>query len=56
VCSVRLDCGRTALAAADAGQVLYGVLCGVEFTDVTPCRQDSDIERLRAVVAELEQS
>jgi hypothetical protein len=35
------------------GLCLYGVRCGIEFTDVTPSRQERDVERLRAVVADL---
>ena len=50
-CSVRQDCGLQALAEVEAGLCLYGVRCGIEFTDVTPSRQQRDIERLRAAVA-----
>jgi hypothetical protein len=52
-CAVRRECGLAALADVDAGMTLYGVLCGVEFTDVTPCRQQKDVARLRAVVVKL---
>jgi hypothetical protein len=34
---------------------LYGVLCGVEFTDVTASRQQRDVDRLRAVIARLDE-
>ena len=54
-CPVRRACGLSALAAVDAGFSLYGVLCGVAFTDVTPSRQWRDVARLRAVVASLDQ-
>lgn len=53
-CPVRQACGLSALAAVDAGFSLYGVLCGVAFTDVTPSRQWRDVARLRAVVASLD--
>jgi hypothetical protein len=53
-CPVRRQCGLAALADADAGLGIYGVHCGVEFTDVTPSRQARDIVRLRTVVAELQ--
>jgi hypothetical protein len=53
-CPVRRECGIAALADVDAGMSLYGVLCGVEFTDVTPCRQERDVARLRVVVAGLD--
>ena len=53
-CPVRRACGLAALAAVDAGVSLYGVLCGVAFTDVTPSRQWRDVARLRAVVASLD--
>src|SRR3954466_4256763 len=52
-CVVRRQCGEAALATVDAGMSLYGVLCGVEFTDVTASRQQRDVERLRAVIARL---
>ena len=52
-CPVRPDCGLEALAEVDAGLCLYGVRCGIEFTDVTPSRQQRDIARLRALVAKL---
>lgn len=52
-CPTRLDCGRQALAEFDSGLCLYGVRCGIEFTDVTPSRQERDIARLRVVVAHL---
>jgi hypothetical protein len=54
-CPVRRPCGLAALAAVNAGFSLYGVLCGVAFTDVTPSRQERDIARLRAVVASLDE-
>jgi hypothetical protein len=54
-CPVRRECGLAALADVDAGMSLYGVLCGVEFTDVTPSRQQRDVARLRLVVAALEE-
>jgi len=47
------ECGVQALDEADEGLCLYGVRCGIEFTDVTPSRQQPDIDRLRAVVAGL---
>jgi hypothetical protein len=50
-CPVRQQCGLQALAEVDSGLCLYGVRCGIEFTDVTPSRQQRDLERLRAVVA-----
>jgi hypothetical protein len=50
-CPVRRDCGLRALAEAEAGLCLYGVRCGIEFTDVTPSRQQRDIQRLRTAVA-----
>ena len=50
-CPVRWECGVQALTEVDEGLCLYGVRCGIEFTDVTPSRQQRDIERLRAVVA-----
>jgi hypothetical protein len=53
-CPVRRECGQAALADVDAGMSLYGVLCGIEFTDVTPSRQQRDVARLRTVVASLE--
>jgi hypothetical protein len=34
---------------------LYGVRCGVEFTDVTASRQQRDVDRLRAVIARLDE-
>jgi WhiB family redox-sensing transcriptional regulator len=49
-CPVRRECGEAALASVDAGVPLYGIWCGVEFTDVTPCRQDPLVARLRAIV------
>src|SRR4051812_5732606 len=52
-CVVRRQCGEAALANIEAGMSLYGVLCGVEFTDVTPTRQQRDVDRLRAVIARL---
>jgi hypothetical protein len=55
-CVVRRECGLAALADVDAGMSLYGVLCGVEFTDVTPSRQQKDVDRLRAVVAKLDEA
>jgi hypothetical protein len=55
-CVVRRQCGVTALAQVDAGMSLYGVVCGIEFTDVLPSRQSHDVARLRAVVAKLDQS
>src|SRR3954447_7308774 len=55
-CVVRRQCGEAALATVDAGMSLYGVLCGVEFTDVTASRQQRDVERLRAVIARLGES
>ena len=54
-CPVRRECGLAALADVEAGMSLYGVLCGVEFTDVTPSRQQRDVARLRLVVAALEE-
>ena len=54
-CPVRRACGLSALAAVDAGFSLYGVLCGVAFTDVTPSRQWRDVARLRSVVASLDE-
>jgi hypothetical protein len=53
-CVVRRECGLAALADIDAGMSLYGVHCGIEFTDVTPSRQERDVARLRAVVASLD--
>jgi len=50
---MRLECGRTALQVVETSGSLYGVWCGVEFTDVTPSRQERDVNRLRAVVARL---
>jgi hypothetical protein len=55
-CVVRWECGRRALAEVEDGLCLYGVRCGIEFTDVTPSRQQRDIERLYAVVASLQSS
>ena len=52
-CVVRRQCGEAALANVEAGMSLYGVLCGVEFTDVTASRQRRDVDRLRAVIATL---
>jgi len=52
-CVVRRQCGEAALANVQAGMSLYGVLCGVEFTDVTASRQQRDVDRLRAVIARL---
>ena len=52
-CAVRQECGVQALVEVDSGLCLYGVRCGIEFTDVTPSRQQRDIDRLRAVVAGL---
>jgi hypothetical protein len=52
-CVVRRQCGEAALATVEAGMSLYGVLCGVEFTDVTASRQQRDVDRLRAVIARL---
>ena len=52
-CPVRRECGEQALADVEAGMSLYGVFCGIEFTDVTPCRQEPDLARLRALVADL---
>jgi len=52
-CPVRSECGVQALDEADEGLCLYGVRCGIEFTDVTPSRQQPDIDRLRSVVAGL---
>jgi hypothetical protein len=52
-CPVRLECGQEAVRRLDAGQILYGVHCGVVFTDVTPSRQARDVKRLRSVVAAL---
>jgi hypothetical protein len=54
-CPVRRECGQAALDAFDAGQAIYGVVGGIEFTDVTPSRQVPDVERLRAVVVKLTQ-
>src|SRR5262249_45903446 len=54
-CPVRSESGRAALAEIAAGLVLSGVRCGVEFTDVTPSRQSRDVDRLRLVVARLDQ-
>jgi len=45
---------EAACREVDAGVSLYGVLCGVAFTDVTPSRQWRDVARLRAVVASLD--
>jgi Transcription factor WhiB len=53
-CVVRRECGLAALADIDAGMSLYGVHCGIEFTDVTPSRQERDVARLRTVVASLD--
>jgi hypothetical protein len=53
-CVVRRHCGVSALAEVDAGMSLYGVVCGIEFTDVTPSRQSRDVARLRAVVAKFD--
>jgi hypothetical protein len=50
-CAVRQNCGLQALVEVEAGLCLYGVRCGIEFTDVTPSRQQRDVERLRAAVA-----
>jgi hypothetical protein len=55
-CAVRRDCGLQALAEVEDGLCLYGIRCGIEFTDVTPSRQLRDIERLRAVVASIQSS
>jgi hypothetical protein len=52
-CPVRRECGAEALDEVDRGLCLYGVRCGIEFTDVTPSRQQRDVERLRGVVAGL---
>ena len=52
-CPVRKECGVQALAEVDGGLCLYGVRCGIEFTDVTPSRQQRDIDRLRALVTHL---
>ena len=52
-CPVRQECGIQALAEVDSGLCLYGVRCGIEFTDVTPSRQQQDIDRLEAIVARL---
>src|SRR5262245_20861187 len=38
-CPVRQECGLQALDEVDSGLCLYGVRCGIEFTDVTPSRQ-----------------
>jgi hypothetical protein len=53
-CAVRRECGLAALADADAGMGVYGVHCGVEFTDVTPSRQERDLARLRAVLVRMD--
>jgi hypothetical protein len=47
-CSVRRDCGLEALRDFDAGLVVYGIRCGIVFTDIT--RQDRQIARLRTMV------
>ena len=52
-CAVRQECGVQALAEVDDGLCLYGVRCGIEFTDVTPSRQQRDIDRLRALVTDM---
>jgi len=54
-CAVRRQCGQAALANVEDGMSLYGVLCGVEFTDVTASRQQRDVDRLRAVIARLDE-
>jgi hypothetical protein len=55
-CAVSRECGLRALAEVEEGLCLYGVRAGIEFTDVTPSRQQRDVERLRAVVQDRQPS
>ena len=48
-CAVRRECGLQALREFDSGLDLYGIRCGIAFTDIT--RQDRSAARLRILVA-----
>jgi hypothetical protein len=47
-CTVSRDCGLKALREFDSGLEVYGIRCGIVFTDIT--RQDRQIARLRTLV------
>jgi hypothetical protein len=49
-CPVRRECGLQALREFDSGLVVYGIRCGIAFTDIT--RQDRQIARLRTLVGQ----
>ncbi len=47
-CPVVRECGLQALREFDSGLEVYGIRCGIAFTDIT--RQDRQIARLRNLV------
>ena len=49
-CPVRRECGLQALREFDRGLDVYGIRCGIAFTDIT--RQDRQIARLRTLVGQ----
>jgi hypothetical protein len=49
-CQIRRECGLQALREFDSGLPVYGIRCGIAFTDLT--RQDRQIARLRTLVGQ----
>jgi hypothetical protein len=49
-CPIRRECGLEALREFDIGLPVYGIRCGIAFTDLT--RQDRQIARLRTLVGQ----
>lgn len=49
-CPVRILCGQRALEEYESHREVYGVRCGIAFTDVERVRQALKIECLRAIL------